>query len=208
MRSGRIASLLLAIGTTAAPAIAAADVTIPFAGDVTSVSGSFATSFDEVERVEGTLVFDETVADNKPDPTAGNYLGALVSLSATLPDLGFTWSAGAGGTLQVYDLTDQLTATALTDATTGPPIEGYGPHGMFLILAGPGAFAGDALPDSGAGLDQGELLLTFHDDFENTAGSATIRFTLPEPRGGGLTVAVWTVFALGARRRMRRRAGW
>lgn len=201
MRSRLLAAALAVLWTSTAGSLAAADVTIPFTGDVTNVTGSFAAFLDGATRVEGSLVFDETVVDTNPDPSTGSFPGAMVSLSATLQGPDVTWSTSGASTLRVYDTTDQFVATALTHSVEGPGIDGYGIHNMHLILAGPNALDGDALPGSGAGFDEGNLLLDFHDDLEQTAGEASVTFTLPGPRGAGAALAAWTALALVARRK-------
>lgn len=200
----RLAALaVLSIG--AAPA--AADVTFPFAGEVTSVAGTYAEFFDGAARVEGTLVFDETVVDTDLDADAGVYPGALVSLTATVEGLGYTWSAN-GGTLQTFLGTssgDQFMANSWIGSASGYPVNGYPVRSLGVLFFGEDVLAGDALPGSLAGFDFGNLFVAFHDDFQTLRGQATVVFVVPEPTGAAAGLAAWTVLATVARRAPRQR---
>jgi hypothetical protein len=74
----------------------AAVVTQQIDAEVLSVSGENASFFAGADRVIGSLRYDDAVPDSNPDPETGAYAGALVSLTATIPALGFGWSASAG----------------------------------------------------------------------------------------------------------------
>lgn len=198
-RLWRVAALA-ALSIAAAPA--AAEVTFPFAGEVTNVIGTYAAYFDGAERVEGTLVFDETVVDTNLDPDGGLYPGALVSLTATVEGPGYVWSADAGS-LQTSPDTffgDQFAANSFIGDATGYPLNGYAIRSLGVLFFGDDVLAGDALPGSAAGFDEGNLSVSFRDEFNFLVGQATIVFTVPEPSGAAAALAVWTVLATLARR--------
>jgi hypothetical protein len=159
-------------------------------------------NFDGAERVEGTLVFDETVVDTNPDPDAGSYPGALVSLTATVEGPGYVWSADAGS-LQTFPDTgfgDQFSANSPLGGASGHPVNGYPIRSLGVLFFGEDVLAGDALPGPPAGFDVGNLFVSFRDDFDVLVGQATLTFAVPEPSGPAAALAAWTVLATLARR--------
>jgi hypothetical protein len=200
-RSGRCRALAAALSIAAAPA--AADVTFPFAGEVTGVAGSYAAFFDEAERVEGTLVFDETVVDTNPDSDTGTYPDALVSLAVTVEGSGNVWSASTGS-LQTFPGTgfgDQFTANSPIGGASGHPVNGYPIRTLGVLFFGEDVLSGDALPGSPAGFHFGNLFVSFRDDFDTVVGQATLSFSVPEPSGAAVALAAWTALATLAGRR-------
>jgi len=174
---------------------------------VTSVVGAYAEFFDGAARVEGTLVFDETVVDTDLDAEAGVYPGALVSLTATVEGPGYTWSAN-GGTLQTFlgtSSADQFMANSWIGSASGYPLAGNPVRSLGVLFLGEGVLAGDALPGSPAGFDLGNLFVAFHDEFLRPVGQATVVFVVPEPTAAAAALAAWTVLATMARRVPRQR---
>jgi hypothetical protein len=200
-------SLALGIATSAwlatVPAAArAAEVTIAIDGAVTSVVGDYAVHFDDADRVVGSLIFDDAVADTQPASDVGIYPGALVSLTASIPGLASTWHADDGNVSAYPDTPvfgDQLLANSFINDPTGPPINGYPIRSVGLILFGDDLLSSDALPGSGAHYEFGNLMLDFQDDFGTVVGQATIVFA-PEPARDAAAVAALAGLVIAARR--------
>ena len=185
----------------------AAVVTQEIDAEVLSVSGENASFFDGADRVVGLLSYDDAVPDSNPDPGTGTYMGALVSLTAAIPALGFGWSADAG-TLSTFPDTpfggDQLTADSFTNNPTGPPINGYPIQSVGVLLFGDdqNLLASDALPAPGARYGFGNLQLAFQDDFGTIVAQTLIVFA-PEPDRSAAGLAALAGLALARARRGR-----
>lgn len=183
----------------------AAVVTQQIDAEVLSVSGENASFFAGADRVIGSLSYDDAVPDSNPDPETGTYTGALVSLTATIPALGFGWSASAGGVTTFPDRTfggDQFSADSFANNPTGPPINGYPIRSLGVMFFGEdqNLLASDALPGPGARYGYGNLFLTFQDDFGMIVAQTLIVFA-PEPERSAAALAAFAGLALARARR-------
>ena len=183
----------------------AAVVTQEIDAEVLSVSGENASFFAGADRVVGSLSYDDAVPDSNPDPGIGTYTGALESLTAAIPALGFAWSADAGILGTFPDTAfggDQLTANSFTNNPTGPPINGYPIRSVGLLLFGEdqNLLASDALPAPGARYGFGNLQLAFQDEFGTIVAQTLIVFA-PEPERSIAALAAFAGLALTRARR-------
>ncbi len=205
-------SFLAGIAATASigvvpTAARAGNVTQEIDADVLFVSGDYASFFDGADRVVGSLTYDDAVADSNPAADTGRYLGALVSLTATIPGLGFTWSADAGDVSAFPDtasLGDQFSADSFINNPTGYPINGYPIKRLGVTFFGGdlNLLVSDALPGLGARYEDGNLSLAFQDEFGAIVGQAVIAFA-PEPGRSSAALAAFASLALARARRGR-----
>lgn len=199
-----LAGIAVAASIGAVPVAArASDVTQEIDAEVFSVSGDYASFFDGADRVVGSLTYDDAVADSNPAPDTGTYLGALVFLTATIPGLGFTWSADAGNVSAFPDtisLGDQFSANSFINNPTGYPINGYPikTFGVTFFGGDLNLLGSDALPGPGARYEDGNLSLGFQDEFGMIVGQAVIAFA-PEPGRSSAALAAFAGLALAAR---------
>lgn len=200
-----LAGIAAAASIGAVPTAArAAVVTQEIDAEVLSVGNDYASFFDGTDRLVGSLTYDNAVADSNPEPDTGTYLGALVSLTATIPGLGFTWSADAGNVSAFPDTTslgDQFSANSFINNPMGYPINGYPIKTLGVTFFGGdlNLLASDALPGPGARYEYGNLFLAFQDDFGAIVGQALIVFA-PEPGRISAALAAFAGLALAARR--------
>ena len=206
-RRSALAGFAVTASIAAVPATAAAeDVTQEIDAAISSVFGDYAPFFDGADRVVGSLVYDDSVADSNPDPDTGIYPGALVSLTAAIPGLGSRWSATNGNLSAYPDVLgtgDQLLANSFINNPTGYPVNGYPVRSVGLILFGGDEqlLAGDALPGPRARYQFGNLQLAFQDDFGTVVGQATVVFA-PEPARSSAALAAFAGAMLAARLRL------
>lgn len=198
-----LAGIAAAASVGAVPAAArASDVTQEIDAAVLHVSGDYASFFDGADRVVGTLIYDDAVADSDPAADTGRYLGALVSLTATIPSLGLSWSADAGNVSAFPDtpsLGDQFSASSFANNPTGDPINGDPIKTLGVTFFGGdlNLLVSDALPGPGAGYQNGNLSLAFQDDFGTIVGQEVIAFA-PEPGRSAAALVAFAALALAA----------
>ena len=207
-----VRSLLAGIAATASigavPAAArAGNVTQEIDAAVLSVSGDYASFFDGADRVVGSLTYDDAVADSNPAPDTGTYMGALVSLTATIPGLAFTWSADGGNVFAFPDATpfgDEFSANSFVNNPTGYPLNGYPIKTLDVRFFGGdlNLLVSDALPGPGARYEYGNLFLAFQDDLGTIVGQAVIVFA-PEPGRISAALAAFASLTLARARRGR-----
>ena len=200
-----VAGIAAAASIGGAPAAArAALVTQEIDAEVLVVSNTYASFFAGADRVVGSLVYDDAVADSSPAPDVGAYPGALVSLTVTIPALGLTWSADAGNVFAYPDKPfsgDQFNAGSFDDNPTGPPINGYPIKSLAVAFSGGDLdfLTSDALPGPGARYEFGNLFLAFDDDFGAIVGRAEFVFA-PEPGRVFAALAAFAGLGLAVRR--------
>lgn len=202
--------LLATIAATAsllagAAPVRAADVTQEIDAEIWTVGDNYSSFFAGAERLVGSIVYDDAIADSSAAPDVGTFVGALVSLTVSIPSLGYGWSADAGNLftfLDRFSAEDQFTASSLVNDPIGTPINGYPIRSVAVAFAGDDLLVSDAPPGPGARYDYGNVFLEFQDDFGTIVGRASIVFA-PEPGGLLAAIAALAGLALAARNRLR-----
>jgi len=133
-----------------AQTVEAAPITFHFEGPITSVSPALAGTFNTTQTMSGSYTFDSTTPDAVPaNPTVGEYVGALTTLTFTIN--GYT--GGLGGGLNDIAVLDNFSGQrdeydARANSPSGASVGGLAPFlfGLFLVDFTQSALSNDLLP--------------------------------------------------------------
>ena len=187
----------------------AVPVTIDFSGSVFSVIDSLASLFAGADRVVGSLTFENSIPDTVPSPDEGRYPGSLISLSASIPGLGMSWSTSAGETAVFptsppSSFVDQFFGHGDDFDATGTSVGGFTISSISVGFFGTAMLTDDSLPGSSLNWEDGNLFLSFVDTGGVFAGNATVGFTNDAPAPGTVSLMLAALFGSDLAKRIRR----
>jgi hypothetical protein len=206
---------VLSLGLWVSPAVQADPVTFHFAGAIVPGASTLTiVNGDTTATISGFYTFESLTPDTNSSTVAGDYIGALTSLSATVVYAGGSFTITAtdgnirvecsgcpGGTQDYYRVQSNSTEHGLTvsSGSTDPFV-----LTTFLLTMGPGNFGifdSDALPLTFPPLfGNPRVIETFAGDLNKLTFSL-----IPVPEPGTLVLLGLGLAGLGLRLRRRRR---